>query len=106
MNNPNTRVPRIVIFVEGGLIQEVIADQEARIVIVERDVEGSQIEPVYIEGERSLLTAWIPGGEDADHETDRSRIDPIFEACLHEDREATREQTDGLHNAQWDDGDV
>jgi len=30
----------IVIFMEGGVIQDIIADAEARVIVVDRDVEG------------------------------------------------------------------
>lgn len=83
----NTAVPRVVVFVEGGLVQEVIANTEVHLMIVDRDVEGSSVTLSDIEGEASLLLPWCHGGEDADKNRDAARIDAVFNAAaaFHDD---------------------
>ena len=87
MSAESTAVPRVAVFVEGGLVQEVIANTEVHLMIVDRDVEGSHVEPIDIEGEASLLLPWCPGGEDADKNRDVKRIDAVFNAAAAFDHE-------------------
>ena len=81
MTAENTKVPRVVVFSEGGLVLDVIANTEVHLMIVDHDVEGSHVTPIDIEGAASLLLPWCPGGEDADKNRDLARIDAVFNAA-------------------------
>lgn len=42
--------PTIVVYLEGGLVQEVVADGQARVIIVDRDDDAATDHPSWCEG--------------------------------------------------------
>lgn len=74
---------RIVIMMEGGLIQHIIADEEVRILIVDQDIEGCAFDEIAHIPE--LEVADNPSGEYYLHGYvpdlySRDTIDAVFEA--------------------------
>lgn len=64
---------KVAIIVDGGVIQEVVADKEAEVVIIDRDIEGSEHELKKVEG----LDAYVYAGL-AEAEVNIERIERIF----------------------------
>lgn len=46
---PPPRVPRVLVEMEGGLIQSVCSDSRVDVLIFDRDLEGSQEEPTVVQ---------------------------------------------------------
>lgn len=76
----------IVVIVDGGLVQEVIANMPVKVMIVDHDTEGSADELTEIDGERVCASVWLAGfavrranEPDGAHGDETARVHAIFD---------------------------
>ena len=67
--------PHFVVIVSSGVVQEVLCDVPARIVVLDRDVLGDSEEMMDIEGRPAYVGGWTIARLD---EAEKSRVHAIF----------------------------
>lgn len=80
--------PRIVIVMDGGLIQQILADTDVEIATIDYDVEGTEDERLTaIPQQGGGVEAAYCWTQDAPDEIDKERVDELFAVI---DREVSR----------------
>ena len=69
--------PSIVVYLEGGLVSRVIADEEVRVFIVDKDEEADDSHPTYVESMEAFVHE-----EDVEIEPHEvSHVEKTWETC-------------------------